>query len=341
MAEAFLQLPRPERAEILAGLAPRLGRTPVVLEKDVWVCWTLAHLFTMPAGLPMAFKGGTSLSKVFDAIHRFSEDIDITINYRALDEDADSFAPSISKSKQKKLSDSLRHRVAEHITCVVMPHLTEALSLTYVEEGASVERVDEETVKISYPSAAIGADPYILDTVKIEFGGRSSTEPQGKHLVSPYLAASLPELAFPIASPFVLSPARTFWEKATLIHAECGRASLLASVERKSRHWYDLALLADGPIGREALQRPELLEDVVKHKKVFFGSATAKYDACLEGQLQLIPAATLNDALKKDYEAMKSAGMFYKAPPSFADILERLRALEATVNGSWRQRDSA
>ena len=79
MAETFLQLTPQERSEIYRALAPRLGRAPVVLEKDVWVCWVLQALFTHAGRLPMAFKGGTSLSKVYRAIDRFSEDVDITL----------------------------------------------------------------------------------------------------------------------------------------------------------------------------------------------------------------------------------------------------------------------
>ena len=123
MADTFLRLPRADRADILNGLAPRLGRAAVVLEKDVWVCWVLAQIFGMPGALPMAFKGGTSLSKVFDAIYRFSEDVDITIDYRSLDS-TDPFG--ISKAQQKKLSEILGKQLDVHLREKVMPHLSGA-----------------------------------------------------------------------------------------------------------------------------------------------------------------------------------------------------------------------
>lgn len=331
MAESFLLLSHDERAELLNAVAAKLGRTAAVLEKDVWVCWVLAELFKMPGALPMAFKGGTSLSKVFNAIYRFSEDIDITISYCSL-EGTDPFA--LSKSQQRKLSDRLKEGVDRHVREKIVPYLSTALSTAFAEPGASVERVDEETVKIVYPAVAGDAGSYMPDSVKIEFGGRNSTEPQEKHTVTPYMAGQVPTLEFPVAAARVLAPARTFWEKATLIHVECGRGDATPSVERKSRHWYDLAMLADGPIGKDAIGQRALLEDVVKHKKVFFSSGGANYDACLSNRLRLVPDGALLDALRLDYRAMRKAGMFYREPPSFDDILERLRQLEATVNAA-------
>ena len=101
MREAFLRLPRDEQSKILRALGPALARAPSVLEKDVWVCWVLQHLFAMPGRLPMAFKGGTSLSKVFNAIARFSEDLDITLDYRGLDGSIDPFAEGVSRNRLK------------------------------------------------------------------------------------------------------------------------------------------------------------------------------------------------------------------------------------------------
>lgn len=101
MSEPFLQLPPDERSKIYRSLAPKFGRTQEVLEKDVWVCWVLQTLFAMPDRLPMAFKGGTSLSKVFGAIHRFSEDVDVTLDFHGLDGSFDPFVPGISKNRLK------------------------------------------------------------------------------------------------------------------------------------------------------------------------------------------------------------------------------------------------
>lgn len=334
MAERFLQLPFAEQAEILNGLAPELGRMAGVLEKDVWVCWALQQLFQMPNRLPMAFKGGTSLSKVFNAISRFSEDIDVTLDYRGFDAGVDPFDPEISKNQIKKLSEKLKDFVCDHVHGTVGPYLAQQLRVETEHELARVEvSKNGEEVRVYYPSVTGQKPGYLRDSVLIEFGGRNITEPNDEHQVRPYIAERLTALDLPIATVTVLSPTRTFWEKATLIHVECNRPELKASAERQSRHWCDLALLADNDIGRAALADRTLLADVVKHKKVFFSVGHANYDACLEGKLRLVPNDALLGAVATDLRAMSEGGMFYGEQPSFELIMERLRALEREING--------
>lgn len=331
MSEAFLRLALNEQAEILNALAPELGRNAVVLEKDVWVCWVLQHLFQMPDRLAMAFKGGTSLSKAFDAIHRFSEDVDVTLDYRGLDSSVDPFDSGTSKTRISKFSDSLKGFVKKHVHDVVAPHLRAKLQAEV--EGASLEVSDDgEEVRVYYPSALDRAGDYLRESVLIEFGGRNITEPNAEHQLRPYIAERLPDLELPSAMVTVLAPERTFWEKATLIHAECHRPDLRASADRLSRHWYDLARLADHQIGSNALADRALLAEVVKHKEVFFRYGYANYGACLTGGLRLVPDEPLLKALEADLRAMIEGGMFYGEAPTFDAVIDRLRALETTIN---------
>ena len=283
----------------------------------------------------MAFKGGTSLSKVFNAINRFSEDVDVTLDYRGFDAGIDPFDPKTSKSQIKKLSDTLKGFVRDHAHGVVVPYLTKQL-LAEVERNQARVEVSEngEEVRVYYPSAVSQTLGYVRDSVLIEFGGRNITEPNAEHQVRPYIAERLAELELPGAKVTVLSPARTFWEKATLIHVECHRPELKAGAERQSRHWCDLALLADHDIGRRALMDRALLADVVKHKKVFFNIGHANYDACLTGKLRLVPDDPLLDAVAADLRAMIDGGMFYGKRPSFDKIMERLQALEQEINAA-------
>ena len=331
--ESFLHLNPGEQSQIYRALGPRLSRSPVVLEKDVWVCWVLETLFSMSGRLPMAFKGGTSLSKVYGAIARFSEDVDITLDYRGLDGSFDPLASGVSNTQLRKFSDSLKFFVREHVHGVVVPHFQEALA---GEFGANHGRIDisddGEQLRVHYPTALDGAGDYVGNSVLIEFGGRNITEPNEDHVVRPDIAEHVPVLEFPHARVSVLSPARTFWEKATLIHVECQRGSFRASAERLSRHWYDLAMLADLDLGREALEKRDLLIDVVKHKKVFYNTSFAKYDACLARQLRLLPDDAALVALRADYQRMIDAGMFIGDAPAFDTIVERLRILQATIN---------
>jgi hypothetical protein len=331
--ESFLHLKAREQSQIYRALAPRLGRSPVVLEKDVWVCWVLRSMFTMPDRLPMAFKGGTSLSKVFGAIARFSEDIDITLDYRGLDGSFDPFAEGVSRSRLKRFSDDLKSFVCDHVQRVVAPHFERALAAEFDAGAFQVEvSADGEQVRVRYPTVLEAPGDYVGNSVLIEFGGRNITEPNEEHEIRPDLAEHVLELEFPCSKVSVLSPARTFWEKVTLIHVECQRGEFRSGAERLSRHWYDLAMLADLTHGQAAVADRKLLVDVVKHKKVFYNASYANYDACLAGELRLIPGDSALAALRDDFQRMIEAGMFIGAPPRFDTIVDRLRALETSVN---------
>lgn len=333
MPEYYLELAAAEQSAILRAKAPVLGRVADVLEKDIWVCWTLQQLFTMPGRLPMAFKGGTSLSKVFHVIDRFSEDIDITLDYRGLSACVDPFADGLSGRQRRKLSEDLKSIVKAHVTEVVLPWLTKRLAEVLPSGDHSlVLSEDGEQLRLYYSSALVDRGDYLRDSVLLEFGGRNITEPNETHLVRPDVAVGLDELVFPEALVSVLSPARTFWEKATLMHVECHRDSVRQSAERLSRHWYDLFMLARCDIGRQAITQRDLLADVVKHKQVFYAAAYAHYEDCLSGQLRLIPDEAALMALADDYRRMVSAGMFIGAPPSFVEIVAELRELELAIN---------
>lgn len=335
MPEAFLHLNAQEQSQIYRALAPQMARSPVVLEKDVWVCWVLQALFTMPGRLPMAFKGGTSLSKVFGAIARFSEDVDITLDYRGLDGSFDPFAEGVSKTRLKKFSDDLKSFVRDHAFDVVAPHIQKILSAEF-DSNAAAFRLElsenGEQMRLHYPSVLETPGDYVGNSVLIEFGGRNTTEPNAEHIVEPDITPHVTSLAFPRSTVSVLSPARTFWEKATLMHVECQRNEFRASAERLSRHWYDLAMLAEHDHGQVAIEDRALLADVVKHKKVFYNASYANYDACLTGQLRLIPEDAVLAALRDDFQRMIGAGMFIGEPPTFDAIVDRLRALEAAIN---------
>ncbi len=335
MPESFLHLEAKEQSQIYRALAPQLARSPTVLEKDVWVCWVLRTLFTMPGRLPMAFKGGTSLSKVFGAIARFSEDVDITLDYRGIDRSFDPFGEDLSKTRLKKFSDELKSFVQQHVCAIVAPHIRKSLDVEFALNATSFRldvSDDGEQCRLHYPSVLETSGDYVGNSVLIEFGGRNITEPNSEHSVAPDIAPYVDDLELPHAKVSVLSPARTFWEKATLMHVECHRNKFRIGADRLSRHWYDLAMLADLPYGRAALDNRALLFDVVKHKKVFYHASYANYEACLIGQFRLVPEGSVLTALRDDFQRMISAGMFIGQPPAFDAIIGRLRSLETDIN---------
>jgi hypothetical protein len=326
--EAFLHLSPDEQASILQTSAARLGRRAEHLEKDVWICWVLQALFTMPGRLPMAFKGGTSLSKVYGAIRRFSEDLDVTVDYKSLDQSIDPFDTKTSRTAKEKFTELLRTKLAEHTKNVVRPHFENLVAQLAEKLPKPIAISDDgEKLFIPYPSR-FGSD----ESVFLEFGGRNVIAPGEEYPLKPYIAAEIPNLQFPEATVRVLSASRTFWEKATLIHVACNRSDPKLDADRQSRHWHDLAVLADHKIGEASLADRPLLEDVVRHKSVFFRASYANYDACLSGGLRLIPGTRLLQALGADYEKMIADGMFEGEPPSFEKILVRLKKLEQEIN---------
>jgi hypothetical protein len=328
----YFDLPLAEQAELLHGLAPMLGRRAEILEKDIWLCQVLGILFTLPICKPMAFKGGTSLSKVYQAIERFSEDIDVTIDYRSLVADVPDLA-GLSNAQRKKLSDMLKAALIAHVTGELVPALRAALAQALPAHEIAIEVSDDaEKLWLYYPSAVENTDAYLRPSILIEFGGRNATLPQDTMTIVPDVATHVTDLAFPSAQVAVLSPMRTFWEKATLIHVECHRPELRAGAERLSRHWYDLARLADHEVGRKALEDTELLRDVLHIKETFYRSGFSHYERCQAGGLRLIPDGVRLDALRQDYQAMLDAQMFYGETLAFDSIVERLTALEQAIN---------
>ena len=333
MAEAFLSLDARERADILRTVAARSGRPAIILEKDIWVCWVLQALFSMPDPHPMAFKGGTSLSKVYRIIDRFSEDVDVTLDYRAFNDGFDPFVDDASRNQIRLFSERLKGRVATYIRDVVAPALGAAADGLAADGGHDIRIGDDgETIRFAYPSAVEDPHGYVRSEVLLEFGGRNVIDPNEQHTINADMADLTPDLDYPAAAVTVLSPVRTFWEKATLIHVECHRRRLANHPERLSRHWFDLTRLAAHDIGRAALADRELLEDVVRHKRVFFYAGYANYDQCLDGRLRLVPDDDQLPGLQADYDAMRTAAIVADDAPEFDALVEGIRILEANVN---------
>lgn len=328
----YFDLSLDEQAELLHGLASVMGRRAEILEKDIWLCQVLGILFSLPNCKPMAFKGGTSLSKVYRAIERFSEDIDVTIDYRSLVSDVPDLT-GLSNTKRKKLSDALKAALVEHVMDELVPALQSSLQQALPTYEIDIEISDDaEKLWLYYPSAVENTDAYLRPSVLLEFGGRNATLPQDTMTITSDVAEHVPELAFPSAQVAVLSPMRTFWEKATLIHVECHRPELRIGAERLSRHWYDLARLADHQVGREALDDTELLRDVLHIKETFYRSGFSHYERCLAGGLRLVPDSALLNALRQDYQSMLDAQMFYGETLIFDHIVDRLEVLQREIS---------
>jgi hypothetical protein len=199
---------------------------------------------------------GTSLSKVYGAIRRFSEDVDVTVDYKSHDQSIDPFDPKVSRTAREKFTELLRTKLADHTKNVIRPHFENLVAhLTEKSANAIMISEDGEKLSIPYPSR-FGGDESVL----LEFGGRNVIAPNQDHPLRPYIAAEVRDLLYPEATVQVLSPSRTFWEKATLIHVACNRSDSQLDADRQSRHWHDLAVLSDHKIGQASMADRKLLE---------------------------------------------------------------------------------
>ena len=281
----------------------------------------------------MALKGGTSLSKVYGVIDRFSEDVDITLDYQEFNDSFDPFALGATKNQVKLFGKRLKARVASYTREVVAPALGAATERLATVDRCTVQVGDDgEAVAFGYPSVVGEPHAYLKSDVLLEFGGRNVIVPSEEHQLIPDIATAVPGLEYPVAAVTVLSPMRTFWEKATLVHVECHRRRLASRPDRLSRHWFDLACLGRHDIGKAALADRELLTDVVRHKKVFFNSEYANYDCCLDGRLRLVPDPDQLPGLQSDYTEMRRAGIVGIEAPDFDALMGRIRDLELDVN---------
>lgn len=295
-----------ERTEALTGIKAHMA------EKDAWVCWTLRQLFELPdARAHFIFKGGTSLSKVWKVIHRFSEDIDISLSREWLGFAGERDPESATGKERKRRLEALAASCAGKLHRDVAPSLRTrfALALGTGQWTLTIDPDDPQTLNFAYPSA-FAPEPgagYVRPLVRIECGARSDRWPVTERTLAPFFAEALPDI-FPNTdfSVPVLDIERTFWEKATILHAEAHRPAEKITPERFSRHYADVAALASHAAGTAALARDDLRDRVVEHKQVFFPSAWASYDTAVPGTFKLVPSLERIARLAADYRAMGS-----------------------------------
>lgn len=309
-----------DRRDLFTETGSRRGLPPAIIEKDFWVCWILKQVSTLEEiGPNLIFKGGTSLSKVFGLIQRFSEDIDLSIrrDYLGFEGDTDP-EKAASRTKQRERVLSLRETCRACVQGVLLPALTERLTGLLGREGWSLmpDGEDPGTLDFVYPSAAPvrrgrqafgwAMPSYLRRSVKLEFGAGSDPYPVGNYPITPFAAEVFPQLfaepRFPVT---VLEAERTFWEKATLAHAEYHRPAGSPTPLRISRHYYDLYQLASSDHGRRALSDRHLLQRVAEHKRVYFASGWAHYETAPTGGLRLVPPVARQKEIAHDYEQMR------------------------------------
>lgn len=345
----FARRPAGDRRAFIEEAAARRDLASIVIEKDLWVCWTLRRL-ARSADLAghLTFKGGTSLSKAYDIIRRFSEDIDLTISRTApyVEDVASPMEEKISGKERGRRTKALKLAAQRFVSDLALPILQREIAAALGSDkgwtlALDPDDPDRQTLLFVYPKASgygldygrdyggAEEDGYIKPRVKLEFGARGEAEPFEQKTVRPYVADDFPdEFADPLTEVPTLAVERTYWEKVTILHALFHNGKLRDGL---SRHYYDVLMLDDAGITARALDRPDLLESVVANKSIMFADNSASYETAALGTLRVTVPAAMKDALRRDYEAMGE--MFMSDPPPFAQLIERLAALEATLNG--------
>lgn len=337
--KAFARLPAEERALYWRTCSERKGVPEFIVEKDFWVCWLLNLCFTAEGiGPNCVFKGGTSLSKVFGAIDRFSEDIDLGLTPTSLgwkEADLDE-APSPTQrlKRVKKLQDDCIQAVQSRFLPELEAAVEDLLGSGPADGGWLRFEVDAAShspvLLFAYPWA-VPPGSYIAPLVKMEFGSLTDQRPTGSHRIAPLVADLAPNVFSDFGAEVVaLELERTFWEKATILHAEYHRPAGQPMRDRFARHYADFAALWNHPAGRGAAARLDLLERVRLHKSRFFASGWTHFETAVPGTLRLVPPEARLAELRRDYAAMRP--MFLSPPPSFDAVIATLHAAEAAIN---------
>lgn len=324
------QLAPGDRRDLFNEAASRLGIAVAVVEKDFWVCVVLRILFVAsPYRANLIFKGGTSLSKVFHLIDRFSEDIDLVLDWTLLGFDKDEpFRPRPSRTKQDQFNRHVNELAGRFVADRLCPELDSLLRTATPGLSATIDSSDPQVVSVRYPAAF--AERYIRPEVRLEIGPLASWVPSGAHTVRPYVAEALPEVfENPDCPVTAIAAERTFWEKATILHQEAHRSG--PPPGRHSRHYYDLYRLALSRVKESALQDLALLRAVVEFKQLFYPSAWARYELAVPGSFRLLPpSAEQLEGVAKDYGAMQV--MLFGERPDFDEMVRVLIDLESDIN---------
>lgn len=328
----FAALSQADRADALVIAARKKGMHPAIIEKDFWVCWTLDYLFGESAYKDsIAFKGGTSLSKGFDLIERFSEDIDLIFDWRLLGYEANAPWEKRSNTKQDEFVKRINEDAASFLREKLMPEMQAYIEKQNVANSVlQIDEKDPQTLRFFYPQSF--SDNSILQEIRLETGALAAWTPTVLAYIDPYISEEFPGVfSQPRTSVLTVAPERTFWEKATILHKEAFRTNGRFP-SRYSRHYYDLYKLAHSDVKERALKDVELLKSVVDFKMTFWRSNIARYDLCVPGTLRLVPPEDAVSLIEQDYESMRH--MIFGEALDFDELMLGISQLESEINSS-------
>lgn len=320
-----------DRKALFHNTAAKMGMTDAIIEKDFWVCYMLDYLFHRCAWRDnIAFKGGTSLSKAYGLIERFSEDIDLILDWRVLGYGINEPWEERSNTKQDIFNKEANTRAELFLRDTFLPSIIADLTAELGENiRCFIDDDDPQTVKIAYPNSF--SDMSILQEIRLEIGALAAWTPVKLADITPYAAQVYGRLfKQPLTDILTVLPERTFWEKVTILHREAFRAEDRPFPSRYSRHYYDLYRMMQTEVKDKALADNDLLTRVVDFKDKFYRCPWARYDLAMRGTMRLMPPEYNLDKLRDDYEHMQN--MLFGNKPSFDEIMDGIAKLETEIN---------
>jgi Nucleotidyl transferase AbiEii toxin, Type IV TA system len=328
----WLALPNDTKLNIFQQTATQMGIPANAIEKDFWVVHTLLLLFELDCAPHLVFKGGTSLSKAWGLIERFSEDIDLALDRKFLGFDEDVV---FNTSQLKKL----KRKSFEYVSTQVIP----ALQQKFIEAGFTevqvkykpVDNHDQDPLVIEiYYNKLTETDPYLKPGILVEIGSRSLKEPFTLKTFTTFIAkpfATQPFADSPITIP-VVNPERTFLEKIFLLHEEFQKPAEKIRVDRLSRHLYDIEKMTQTPIAQNALQDAILYNTIVQHRATFTALPNIDYNNHQPQFIAFVPPTALLPAWQKDYEQMTESMIHDQNVLTFDVLIKNLQTLQQTIN---------
>lgn len=346
MTPGYIEILRADdrmRRDLFQVTALRMGTAAVNVEKDFWVCLTLEALFNWPMerGARLLFKGGTSLSKAWGLISRFSEDIDVSISRNDIGApgEADELG-TLSGAQRKKRLEAMTGAASRYIAERLLPHLRdEVIASIFAQAGRGgdafriqVDPAESQTLLFAYPSVLDAGDDYVRREVKIEMGARAAFDPHEAVTITPFVLADVAGLPLDVAGIATVLPTRTFLDKAFILHEFRARfddrRELPAGGQRLTRHYYDLHRLLASEAGAGAIADTELGRDCLRHRRIFFNGRWN--ETAGPGGYRLVPAGSMVEILREDYRRM--TGMIFGAPPAFDQVIASIGEIESRLN---------
>lgn len=328
--DKIAKLSNRELEELFRNTAKKVKMSPAIIEKDFWVCYMLDYLFhRCKWSDSFAFKGGTSLSKAYNLIERFSEDIDLILDWRLIGYGLEEPWLERSNTQQDLFNEKANNQAAIFLEEEFLPVLIHDISKElekdvrfYINPG------DKQTIDFVYPQ--IFNNPSILQEIRLEIGALAAWTPAKEVLITSYAAEQYPQLfSDKSTSICTVTAERTFWEKVTILHKEANRIAG-DFPQRYSRHYYDLYCISQTETKESAFKDLELLRKVVDFKSKFYRCKWAKYEEAYVGTIKLVPNKIYLSELEQDY--LKMRNMMFGKIPEFSAVLDEVMRLEKEIN---------